>query len=58
MRKGVLMDCVHPRRDFRYGLGVSIHLTAGTGGENPVSGLWDRKTANLEVVSIPIELVK
>jgi hypothetical protein len=58
MRKGALADCVLPRQAFRYGLGVYIHSTAGTGGENPVSGLWNRKTANLGVVPIPIELVK
>jgi hypothetical protein len=58
MGKGVLTECVFPRQAFRYGLGVYIHSTAGTGGENPVSGLWDRKTANLGVMSILIELVK
>jgi hypothetical protein len=56
MKKGALADCVFAPQAFRYGLDAYIHSGAGTGGENPVSGLWDRKTANLGVVSIPMSL--
>jgi hypothetical protein len=45
---------VFPRQAFRYGLDAYIHLGPGLAGKNPVSGLWDRKTANLGVVSIPM----
>jgi hypothetical protein len=47
MRKRVLMGCVFLARLLDMESGVYIRSTAGTGGESPVSGLWDRKTANL-----------
>jgi hypothetical protein len=48
-----LIVCLLPRL-----LDMDSTLTStrgpGLAGKNPVSGLWDRKTANLGVVSIPI----
>jgi hypothetical protein len=58
MRKGVLMDCVFLAGLLDMESGFASTRRAGPVGENPVSGLWDRRTENLVLVPMPSELVK